>query len=207
MEYSIGFFGGAGMAYGTFTSEWPQLEVKNTRSKFLVPLIILILIIPFFVWDQSFETNRLVETIKTLDSAADAEGVTTIVQWTALLVTLLTASFWFYYFLFKQQESTLIISYDDVSRFFLGHLGLYTFYSILITCAFMSLYRMEQYLYIINVLIISILIGKYKPSFSNRGININQWAVNFIFILAIIALLTSVAVSSHGELKGAHSRF
>ena len=207
MEYSIGFFGGLGMAYGTFTSEWPQTSEKISRNKLLAPLIILVLNIPFFVWDQSFGTERIVGIIKSFDPIADAESITRNVQWTALLSILISASFWIYYFYFKAKEKAVTIGYQDVYKFFLGHFGLYTFSSILITCAFMSLYRIEQYLYIINMIIIGLLISKFDVTFTNRGLNISRWIINLCFVLAIIALLTAVAVSSHGELKGAHNRF
>ena len=51
MEYSIGFFGGAGMAYGTFTSEWETTDKQASRSRLLAPVVILTLLIPFIVWD------------------------------------------------------------------------------------------------------------------------------------------------------------
>ncbi|WP_159474693.1 hypothetical protein [Dyadobacter sp. 3J3] len=207
MEYSIGFFGGLGMAYGTFTSEWPVTEIKTNRNKLLAPLLILILIIPFFVWDQSFETKRLVETIQSFDPIADAAGITKSVQWVALLLILITSGYWLYLFYFKNKENTITINEQDTNRFFLGYLGLYTLYSILITCAFLSLYRIEQYLYIVNLLIIGFFIGKFQPGFTNRGLNYSRWIINLIFALAFIALIVVVAISSHGELKGAHNRF
>lgn len=78
---------------------------------------------------------------------------------------------------------------------------------MLITVAFMSLYRIEQYLYIANMVVIGLMLKKMQPGFSNRGLNLSRWAINFIFIIAIFAILTAVAISSHGELKGANSRF
>ncbi|MCF0058430.1 hypothetical protein [Dyadobacter sp. CY356] len=207
MEYSIGFFGGLGMAYGTFTSEWPVSEMKTNRNKLIAPLLILTLIIPFFVWDQSFETKRLVETIQSFDPVADAAGITQFVQWIALLLILLTSGYWFYHFYFNNNENSIAIDHQDAIRFFLAHLGLYTIYSILITCAFMSLYRIEQYLYIINILVIGFFIRKFQPGFTNRGLNFTRWAINLIFILAFLAVIVVVAISSHGELIGAHNRF
>ncbi|WAC10357.1 hypothetical protein [Dyadobacter pollutisoli] len=207
MEYSIGFFGGAGMAYGTFTSEWESSGDSISKKSIIAPIIILTLLIPFFVWDQSFETERLIETIKGFDPIADAAGITTYVQWVALLLVIAFAGLSFYkYYILKHGE---LLQHDDraLQLFFFGNLGLYTVYSLLITCAFMSLYRIEQYLYIANLIVIGFLINKFQPSFSNRGLNVSRWAVNFLFVMALFAILTAVAVSSHGELKGANSRF
>src|SRR5687768_13929405 len=38
MEYSIGFFGGLGMAYGTLTSSWPVSNDQPTKRSNLVPI-------------------------------------------------------------------------------------------------------------------------------------------------------------------------
>jgi hypothetical protein len=207
MEYSIGFFGGAGMAYGTFTSKWEQQEVSVSKTKILAPLLILTLIIPFIVWDQSFRTEKIVDTILKISPDSDATGITIYVQWVALLLIIGYAGYFIYDIYQKRKEDVLSFSFDYIKSFFLANLGIYTIYSILITCAFMSIYRIEQYLYIVNVVIIGLLIGKFQPSFTDRSLNISRWVINLFFILAIIALLTAVAVSSHGELNGAHNRF
>jgi hypothetical protein len=207
MEYSIGFFGGAGMAYGTFTSDWPKSEATINRNKLIAPLAILVLVIPFIVWDQTFETKRIFEMLTAISPTIDAVSMTKNVQWIALLSVLISAGLWFYYFYFKQKKQSIDLTYNNISNFLFGHLGLYTFFSILITGAFLSIYRLEQYLYIANIIVIYFLIGKYQPVFTNRGLNINRWFVNLLFLLAIIALYTAVAIASHGELKGAQVRF
>jgi len=207
MEYSIGFFGGIGMAYGTFTSVWISCNKKISRNKLLAPLIIIVLIIPFVVWDQSFEKERLVEMISLINPVVDGINLARNIQWSALFSVLIMASFWLYYFYFRFKEKTIEIDYQDILRFFFSHFGLYTFLSILITGAFLSTYRIEQYLYIVNILVIYFLINRFQPQFSNRGFHISRWTINLLFTLAIIALFAIVTISSHGELKGAQVRF
>lgn len=207
MEYSIGFFGGIGMAYGTFTSEWVLSNEKMSRNKLLAPLIILALTIPFIVWDQSFETERLIDMVKLINPTIDDFIIATNIRWTALFSVLITALYWLYYFYFKPKEKTIKIGYQDVSNFFFGYFLLYTFFSILITGAFLSTYRIEQYLYIVNILVIYFLINQFEPQFSNRGLHISRWTINILFTLAIIALFAIVAINSHGELKHAQVRF
>ena len=207
MEYSIGFFGGIGMAYGAFTAEWEKSAETGSKPKLLAPIIILTLTIPFVVWDQSFTIERLSKTIQEISPASDALLISRYVQWVALLlpVTFLFGTLYRFYIAKKTEEFSL--DYDAIKQFFFVNLGLYTVFSLLITCAFMSLYRIEQYLYIVNVVVIYFLMGKYQPTFSNRGINVGRWAINLLFILAVIALFTAVAVSSHGELKTGRVRF
>jgi hypothetical protein len=207
MEYAIGFFGGAGMAYGTFTSEWETTDSRTSRTSVLVPVIILALIIPFIVWDQSFQTKRLVETIGSFDPLADAAGITAAVQWVGLLFVLAFGAFTVFKYYIQEKASFSELTYERIQLFFFLNLGLYTIYSILITCAFMSLYRIEQYLYILNVVLLGFLMKKTQASFSDRGLNISRWAINFAFIIAIFAILTAVAISTHGELNGANRRF
>ena len=207
MEYSIGFFGGAGMAYGTFTSEWETTDTEASRSGLLAPVVILTLIIPFIVWDQSFETKRLVETIQGFDPLANAAGITNAVQWIALLLVPAWGAYSIFRYYVRANAPFSGLKYEDIQLFFFLNLGLYTVYSILITCAFMSLYRIEQYLYILNALVLGILMRKTQASFSDRGLNLSRWAINFVFIIAIFAILTAVAISTHGELNGANRRF
>lgn len=207
MEYSIGFFGGVGMAYGTFTSEWETTDSQTSRAGLLAPVVILTLVIPFVVWDQSFVTKRLVETIQGFDPLADAAGITISVQWIALLLVLAFAAFSVNKYYFKAKTPFSELEYDGIQLFFFLNLGLYTIYSVLITCAFMSLYRIEQYLYVLNVAILGFLMKKTQASFSDRGLNVSRWAINFAFIIALFAILTAVAISTHGELNGANRRF
>lgn len=207
MEYSIGFFGGIGMAYGTFTSEWEVSEARVNRSSLLAPIIILALIIPFIVWDQSFETERLADTIRRFNPVADAAGITVYVQWIAFLLVPAFGVYAVYRYYLSVHDAFPEQQYEGLQAFFFLNLGLYTIYSILITGAFMSFYRIEQYLYILNVLAIGFLMKKMQPGFSERGLNFSRWAVNFIFVIAIFAILTAVAISTHGELNGANRRF
>ncbi|SDG85601.1 hypothetical protein SAMN04487996_12458 [Dyadobacter soli] len=207
MEYSIGFFGGVGMAYGTFTSEWETTDTQASRSRLLAPIITLTLIIPFVVWDQSFETERLVKTIQHFDPLADATGITNYVQWVALLLVLAFGAYAVFKYYVHAKAPFSELHHEAIQLFFFLNLGLYTIYSILMTCAFMSLYRIEQYLYILNVAALGFLMKKAHASFSDRGLNISRWAINFAFIIAIFAILTAVAISTHGELNGANRRF
>jgi hypothetical protein len=206
MEYSIGFFGGIGMAYGTFTSEWEKTAETTSKNKWLAPLVILCVIIPLVVWDQSFRTEKLVKAMETIGTSGSALSIAASIQWFALLLFVAFFGLSLYRFYIGREKETSL-SHEDVKVFFLGNLGIYTVYSLLITCAFMSIYRIEQYLYVVNLVVIGLLISKFEISFTNRGLNISRWAINLLFILAIIALFTAIAVSSHGELGGSHKRF
>ncbi|MGA0555237.1 hypothetical protein ACO2Q8_01190 [Larkinella sp. VNQ87] len=204
MEYTLGFFGGIGMAYGTFTSAWEPVEAPKRNGVWL-PLLMLTLFIPFVVWDQSFELKRLEETLVKL--VQNASGLAQLVRWLALAVILITSLICFLVYYQNRKTDSVRYNYGDVRTFFLGNLGLYTVFSFLITGAFVSTYRIEQYLYLANLQIIMILAGKTKPDFAHRGLYPGRWAMGFALLLVFIALLTLVAINTHGELKGMNRRF
>jgi hypothetical protein len=207
MEYSIGFFGGIGMAYGTFTSDWPYEQLLTPRRKTIAPIIILMFIIPFLVWEQSFDMERLLSIANIVQPLEDNTGVTLRVQWLSFLLAITFGVFGLIRFYRNKTFDTIAYYYDEVSLFFLGYLGLFIIYSILITMAFVSFYRVEQYLYIINFVLITVLIGRFEPETTERGLNPKRWLVNLIFVLAFLAILTAVAVNSHGPLPNVQNRF
>src|SRR5690606_20626845 len=121
MEYSIGFFGGIGMAYGTFTSEWPVTETKTTRNQLLAPLLILSLIIPLIVWDQSFKTERIAKTIADIRPDLDALQWTQYTQIAAFLLVILFPAYWIRRFYISSPRETQL-SQADVRSFLLTNL-------------------------------------------------------------------------------------
>jgi hypothetical protein len=207
MEYSLGFFGGVGMAYGTFTSEWEKTAETASKSKWLAPITIVCLIIPMIVWDQSFTTDKIAWNIERAVTTLNPASLTKYVQWIALLLVFSFFGLALYRYYLSRKESVTSITYEDVKLFFLVNLGIYTVYSLLITCSFFSIHRIEQYLYIVNLVVIALLIDNREVTFSNRGLNISRWTINLLFLLAIIALFTAVAIGSHGEMPGAEKRF
>lgn len=58
MEYSIGFFGGLGMAYGIFSRRWPAMIVLP-RSSSAWSALLLFILIPVWVITNAFETGKI----------------------------------------------------------------------------------------------------------------------------------------------------
>ncbi len=202
MEYSLGFFGGVGMTYGTLTSHWEVSEDKHKKTSQWFPVMMLVLVIPLIVWQQSFEVKRIAETYLNLSPA----DWTLPVIWTAFALVLLFSALWFskYYF---RQSGIVNYGYKDLLTFFAGHLGLYIVFSFLITGAFISIYRIEQYLYVINLVVILFLTGKTHPEFTGKEIDGSRWAKGMLALLVFIAILSFILVNTHGELAGSHNRF
>ncbi len=202
MEYSLGFFGGIGLAYGTFTSKWEQeAEDEVVTTKQLFSLVILVGIIPFIMWQQNFEWDRIQETFVKLISTDDSTFYL-CVQWGSLLLILLMAIYWIARF-----KSYSEINYSSLRHFFFGHWLLYIALSFIITGAFVSIYRPEQYLYLFNYAIVFLLINKVSPSFTTQSFQFSRYVKGFVSILIAIMLLSFILIHTHGEFKGAHKRF
>src|SRR5690606_36974260 len=114
MEYSIGFFGGIGMAYGTFTSKWEPGESKFNRHSLLVPLILLTVFIPFVVWEQSFGGDKLSRSLASIGYPGDGTGIVSSLQWIALLLILIASIYLIYRFYFDKKETLVGIGYQDL---------------------------------------------------------------------------------------------
>jgi hypothetical protein len=206
MEYSLGFFGGLGMAYGTFTSEWEKAEPTQKRSSNFIPLLLVALVIPFVVWDQSFVMKDLQENYSKLVNG-DVVIIAQAVQIIALLLIILQAGYVLIRYYYSQKNCLIQYSGKDVKVFFMSHFGIYILYSLLITGAVISTYRIEQYLYIVNYGIILLVLPKLNPVFEHKGIAVGKWGRNFLLVMLFIAVLALIAISVHGELPGANKRF
>jgi hypothetical protein len=204
MEYSLGFFGGLGMAYGTFTSQWPEPESRvESNRNYLVPLLFVVLIIPFIVWQQSFELNRLKETFGRIQSG-DINFIALeirIIAISLILVFAVLSLIWY------NRKGNIEIQAKSVTAFFAGYFGLYILMSWLITGAVMSLYRIEQYLYLVNFAIILYFLPQMKPDFNFKSVNTMKWVFGFLIVLALIGFLALIAIQTHDELPGTRVRF
>lgn len=205
MEYSLGFFGGVGMAYGTYTANWPQADpVREEPKGEWFPIMALTLMIPFVVWDQSFGLERLTKMATTIQ-IANSEIVAKISQAVALSLILGSAGYWINYYYF--QKSVVAVNFENLRWFFFSYFSLYMVGSWLITGAFFSTYRVEQYLYAVNLLIIGWLLQKGQAEFQPKENQVAHWGIVLLGIGVIVAVLALIAIGTHGEIKGAQIRF
>lgn len=204
MEYSLGFFGGMGMAYGTLTANWQSADSPPTPHKHWFTAVALALFIPLVVWDQSFIAERLVKNLESL-TTMDPGYLAHLTQLAAFLAIAGMGIFWVYYY--NTSENARSLTYSRLSPFFIGHFALYIFCSLLITGAFLSTHRVEQYLYLINLLIIAIFMPKVNASQSTQRVASFHWSLVALAMMILLAGLAFLAISSHGEVKGAQVRF
>ncbi len=204
MEYSIGFWGGIGMAYGVFTTVWPQnqspIPVRLQKSG----IIFFTLIIPFIVWDQSFRTERLTRIYTEIGH----QDWVAAIQATAFLLIPAASFYWYKKWLTDKETALQIPDRKAVFSYYSFYLGWYILISLLITGAFFSTYRIEQYLYLVNFIVLFIYIRKNTDSpFVSIPSSCQKIAIRYLIAIAIILFLAWIAFQSHGVVKGSEVRF
>ena len=195
MEYSIGFFGGLGMAYGTLSSSWPVNDhVPDKRSNF-APMLFLLAFIPLVLWNESFVAEKMDHILK-------LGGTTDTIFWfqvIALVAILLGAGILLTKFNRTQQD------FSSVKSIFIIYLGLYTFLSFLLTG--ITVHPIEQYLYLVNIAVLLFVLPSQNDNFKLTKESPIRWMTATALCVLLIAILAMVALQSHGELPGSHMRF
>jgi hypothetical protein len=195
MEYSIGFFGGLGMAYGTLTSSWPVSTDAPAKKSNFVPILLLFVFIPFVLWDNSFVAGKL-KFILELGGDDSIVFAFQVIAFISIVVAALIV-FTRYY--------QSVYSYASVKTIFILYLGVYIFLSFLLTGIYT--HPIEQYLYLVNIVVILIALPSLKDTFELREERPEKWLLTLGVLVVIIALLAFIAINSHGEMKGSHLRF
>jgi cell division protein FtsW (lipid II flippase) len=92
-----------------------------------------------------------------------------------------------------------------VNRLFILSTGVYLFLSFLVRGRYR--HPLEQYLYILNLVVVLLLIPRLHDPFEIRNDRPRRWfALTGILILAL-GLLAAIAINMHGALPGSHQRF
>lgn len=196
MEYSIGFFGGLGMAYGTFTSAWPVLPADHRPRANLLPIIFIALFVPFVVWDQSFVTDRFDFIVE----EGHHPSLIFYFKTAAILAILAVAAL-----ALLQNYNRQLDDYVRVRRFFTLYTVLYIFLSFLVTGVLT--HPVEQYLYILNFVIITILVSRAPGNFAISQYRPQTWLIAGVVCILFIAVLAVIAINSHDAMPGSQVRF
>lgn len=203
MEYTLGFFGGIGMAYGTYTAEWKETESTNHWNSHFWAFLTLALLIPLVVWKESFTIKRLTEVAERIGAASYAG----VMQLGVLAALLITFGFAYWYFFKKRATPEPAFSRKDTQVFFRGYFLAYILYSLLLTGAVFSTYRIEQYLYLVNYAVILLLIGRTVPYFAPQEMQPAKWGRLLLVILGILAVCALIAMNTHEAFEGMQRRF
>ncbi|WP_273276118.1 hypothetical protein [Maribacter polysiphoniae] len=201
MEYSIGFFGGSGMAYGVFSSKWPVDESKPRAWVNRVSLFIILVFVPLIVYRESLAYGHLIKRLGEVDILEKVALSSTIFAATIMVVAVVLV-----YTRLKN------VNYDQkkTALFLFAYLGLYALMSYVIKGLFAGHMILNHHLYVLNIIAIYFLYkkGNYGTfDVVSDTVNSKKWFVYLLGILAFIALCTVILISIHGELPHSHNRF
>lgn len=200
MEYSIGFFGGSGMAYGVFSSKWPKEIPSVKKWENWSALLIVVLFIPLIVYRESLTYGHIARRLESLPNIESIASISTIMVLLVLLAMVVTV-FW----KFKKQE----FSQKDVLVTFFTMFIAYAFMSYAVTGIFGGEMHLNHHLYVLNVLLIFVLLQSKSSQFSFGEIDkvdLKKWLVYLIVVLLVVAILALIAINVHGDM-GDRNRF
>lgn len=201
MEYSIGFFGGSGMAYGVFSSKWPvdETKVKNWTNR--VALFVLVVFIPLIVYRESLSYEHL---IRRLGEIASLESVAlTSTTFVAILLVVVAVLL-----LWKLSDGRY--KKKDVAFFLFVYLSTYAILSFVVKGVFAGNMDLNHQLYVVNIVLIFTIFKKGRWTWFesvSEKVNIKKWTIFFVTIIVFIAILSLIAANFHEGLHGAHNRF
>jgi len=203
MEYSIGFFGGIGMAYGVFSSVWPveDEEVKPKKWINQAALFIIVIFIPLIVYRETLAYDHL---LSRLGAIADLNFIAKLSASLMAIVMIIMAV------LLIRRLKDGEYKKKDIIFFFLTYFIVYVFISYVVTGLFAGNTALNHHLYLLNIILILFLVSKkYDAIFTivSNKVETKKWFYYLLIILAFIAILTLVAINSHGEVGRAHTRF
>jgi hypothetical protein len=200
MEYSIGFFGGLGMAYGVFSSEW-EISVQPPKWTRHVALIVLLLFIPTIIYRESLAPSKFMRAMEDLPHAVELAKLNAHVS---LLVLVVMAAFLIY------RLWNTAWNYKQGVWFLLVYLTGYTVISYLKTGLLQGELHLNHHLYLLNLLLLGLLLRKPLVAFYENRVNVVEvkkfWAIGLGIVL-VLALLCAVSINLHESLPGAHDRF
>jgi hypothetical protein len=202
MEYSIGFFGGISMAYGVFTSDWPEESLIPEKWENKLASLLVFILIPLFVITNS----SLYEVMRGTPSENQSVSAVTLTgSLSAVAITLAMAlSAWIVTIRRQPYER------KDVMLLFILYFAAYIFISYCVTGAFSGIFMLNHHLYVVNFIAVLVLLGKRFPAFfPDHGLEITgtKWLQYLVAAVLIILVLALVLINIHGELNGANSRF
>jgi heme/copper-type cytochrome/quinol oxidase subunit 2 len=203
MEYSIGFFGGISMAYGVFSSEWPEESSVPERWENRTALLLTFIFIPVIVFNQS----RLYEVFS--GNAAENQNLNEITSSgsiaAAFIIVAMIVIGWIV--TIRSKDS---LKRKDVMVLFVLYFASYIFISYCVTGAFSGIFLLNHHLYAVNILVVLVLLGQRFPAFINHAgpeMKGARWLQYFAVIIVIIIILTLILINIHGEMTGANARF
>lgn len=202
MEYSIGFFGGIGLAYGVYSSEWPKESAApkkwENRWAFFFAIVFFMLII----FKENFVYASVLKRFGEIDNVESVAMISSVFAGITMLMVVIIG-------LLKFIQTKGEFERKDVALQLGTFFGAYIIISYIISQMFAGHFLSNHHLYIVNLVVVFVLAKKQFPAFFHTivtGINGKKWTIYLFGLAIILAVLALIAINSHGEI-GHHTRF
>jgi len=203
MEYNIGFWGGVGMAYGVFTSEWPVDKESPKKYENNLSWFLILMVIPLLVWKDAFTAaSNLMESSFIQNDPSKAQFLIWLTLGMLILVNLI---------IWMKLKGKPVFGRHEVATLFFLIFGTYITWSYLVSGLFMGNFRNEQPLYLLNLLLFWGLMGKsvspFDENHAREQFPKDRWALYFGVVILVILLLPVLSILLYGGFPKANLRF
>ena len=202
-EYSIGLFGGIGMAYGVFTSNWPKALVSPAKWENITAMLLVAVLVPVIIFRESFYYTNFTDKFQDFANAEAIAFANTFVASAVILIMII--SLWIIF-----AKADYNVGRKEGLIFLVLLSVVYAVLSYVSTGAFAGLFHSNHHLYFVNIAIIIWLLGKKYPVFLDvlsEKIENKKWVALVIIIVILIALMSVLAIEVHGPTPARYDRF
>lgn len=207
MEYSIGFFGGLGMAYGVYSSnKWPK-TIASSKTSNITGWIFLMFLLPAINLAEAVSTERMTGTGEGIQ-AADPAQFARLWQQVMWIMSAVFAVFLTWYY----KPGLLSGSRNKNIAVALIYLAWYILISNFVSAIWHTPKFVSQHLYWINLVVLVWMLYRFRenavgevfqPSHAYSSTLLKWWAA----ALALILIVSYIAVSMAYVHKNAQLRF
>lgn len=210
MEFSLGFFGGLGMAYGVFTRKWPKSVASSRIANwlafmFLFPVLPLVNMIQAMTLEKFIRASEKVGIDNGLQFAKLQMAITFIVTVFFSFIALLIFSRW-------RGKSRRARFYPPAMLFI--YVLFYMAYAHIIKLIFIPGQPLHinfmLYWFVVVVLSFMWMLNRNKSfqAFAEIGTeSYARWLLLIGIVIAVLAICTLISIMSHTGLPGFHERF
>ncbi len=211
MEFSLGFFGGLGMAYGVFTREWPESREPSKAANWIA-VVFLLLILPVVNIIQAFDPGPFLRAAENLGLADGAAFFRLQVKFACLATVLFAVAGLLVHARTSGASQKPVVVYAPAMFF------LYTFYYLIFShiknlCFYSGLpFQLNHALYwvVFAVLAGLWLVGRHQQGHVfvvSKPETWRRWLILIGIALVVLAVCTLISINSHPAFPGAHERF
>jgi hypothetical protein len=202
-EYSIGLFGGIGMAYGVFSSKWPKESAAPSKWENIASMLLVVVLVPLIIFRESFSYGMFLEKFQNSVNTEAIAFANTFVAGAVILIMIVFIWIKFAKADFKlglKEGLMLLVFYSVV----------YTILSYISTGAFAGMFHFNHHLYFVNIAVIVWLLSRKYPVFFeglSEKIETKKWIVFVVAIIISIVIMSVLAIEVHGPTPERYDRF